>query len=118
MDIVFVRQLEVDAIIGIYDFERETPQPLVIDLDMGFDIGAAANSENINDALNYKTLTDDLREFVAHSKFLLIETLAEKICEMIQKDFAVQWVKLTLHKPNALSGNTDVGLIIERGQKS
>jgi len=77
-------------------------------------ISKAAASEDINDALNYKTLTDTLRTFVEGSEFLLIETLAERVAEIILNDFGVARVKLTLHKPKALSGGTDVGVIIER----
>jgi len=89
----------------------------VLDFDMSFDIAKAAASEDIEDALNYKTLTDTLREFVEGSDFLLIETLAERIASFIINGFGVAKVKLTLHKPDALSGATDVGVIIERSAK-
>lgn len=114
MDTVFVRDLSIDTIIGIYDHERTQKQTIVLDFDMSFDIARAALSEDIEDALNYKTLTDTIRAFVEGSEFLLIETLAERITSMIIDDFGVANVKLTLHKPNALSGTTDVGVIIER----
>ncbi|MEE9332908.1 MAG: dihydroneopterin aldolase [Granulosicoccaceae bacterium] len=117
MDTVFVKDLRIDTIIGIYDHERTTKQTIVLDFDMSFEIAKAAASEDINDALNYKTLTDTLREFVEASEFLLIETLAERIASMILNDFGVDKVKLTLHKPNALSASTDVGVIIERSAK-
>ena len=114
MDTVFVRDLTIETIIGIYDHERTAKQTIVLDFDMSFDIDKAAASEDIDDALNYKTLTDTLREFVEGSEFLLIETLAERIASIIINDFGVVKVKLTLHKPNALPGSTDVGVIIER----
>ncbi len=117
MDTVFVRDLRIDTIIGIYDHERALKQTIVLDFDMSFDITKAAASEDIADALNYKTLTDTLRDFVEGSEFLLIETLAERITSIIIDDFGVAKVKLTLHKPNALSGTTDVGVIIERTAK-
>ena len=117
MDTVFVRDLRIDTIIGIYDHERSHKQTIVLDFDMSFDIAKAAASEDIDDALNYKTLTDALNDFVENSQFLLIETLAERIASIIIDDFGVAKVKLTLHKPNALSGTTDVGIIIERSAK-
>ncbi len=114
MDTVFVRDLTIETIIGIYDHERTAKQTIVLDFDMSFDIGKAALSEDIEDALNYKTLTDTIKEFVEGSEYLLIETLAERIASIIIDDFGVAKVKLTLHKPNALSGSTDVGVVIER----
>jgi len=116
MDTVFVKDLRIDTIIGIYDHERTQKQTIVLDFDMQFDIGKAAASEDIEDALNYKTLTDNIRSYVESTQFLLIETLAEKVASMIINDFGVSHVKLTLHKPNALSGTTDVGVIIERSR--
>lgn len=117
LDTVFVRDLRIETIIGIYDHERTAKQTIVLDFDMCFDIAKAAASEDIDDALNYKTLTDTLRDFVEGSEFLLIETLAERIASIIIDDFGVEKVKLTLHKPNALSGTTDVGVIIERSAR-
>ena len=114
MDTVFVRDLRIDTIIGIYEHERVEKQTVVLDFDMSFDIAKAAVTENIAYALNYKILTDTIRAFVESSEFLLIETLAERVAAMIIDDFGVANVKLTLHKPNALSGTTDVGVVIER----
>jgi len=118
MDKVFIKNLEIDAIIGIYDHERTTAQQVVFDIEMSTDVSKAANSEDINDALNYKTLTDELKDYVGGSSFLLIETLAEEVARLILNRYGVQWLQLTLHKPNALDGSTDVGVIIERGSRS
>ncbi len=115
MDKVFINNLETDAVIGIYDWERKIRQRIRIDLEMSTDVTAAARSENIEDALNYKTLSDELLAYIEASEFLLIETLAENITEIIREKYAVAWVKLTLHKPDALDSDTDVGVIIERG---
>ncbi len=114
MDTVFVSDLRIDAIIGIYDHERTQKQPVVFDFEMRFDVSKAGETEDINDALNYKTLTDTIRTFVEASDYQLIETLAERVAAIIIDDFGVEHVKLTLHKPNALAGTTDVGIVIER----
>ena len=111
---VFIKNLEIEAIIGIYDFERTTAQKVVFDIDMSWDISKAAKSENINDALNYKTLSDHLKDYVGNSEFQLIETLAEKVAAIVLEQYGVQTVSLTLHKPNALDGETDVGVKIVR----
>jgi len=115
MDRIFIKGLTIQTIIGIYDWERTTKQRVVLDLEMSADISKAASSEDIANTLNYKELSDELKKSIENSSFQLIEAMAEHICAMIINDFKVQWVRLTLHKPDALDGDTDVGVIIERG---
>ncbi len=117
MDRIFITGLSVDTIIGIYDQERVIRQPVILDLEMSADISRAAQSENVDQALNYKTVADFLTKFIENSEFQLIETMAERVTDIVRNEFKVRWVKLTLHKPNALPGNTDVGVIIERGER-
>ena len=117
MDIVYIRELEIDAIIGIYDWERETKQIVSIDLEMGCDNTKAAASEDIADALDYKSVAKRLISFVEGSKFLLVETLAERIAAIVLDEFSVPWLRLRLGKPGAVTGSKDVGVIIERGSK-
>jgi len=117
MDKVFIKNLEIDAIIGIYDIERVNAQKVIFDIEMSTDVAKAAGTEDINDALNYKTLSDELKDYVGGSSFLLIETLAEEVAKIILTDYGVQWLQLTLHKPDALDGSTDVGVVIERGKR-
>jgi len=118
MDIVFITDLRVETIIGIYDWERTTLQTVSLDIEMATDISDAAATEDIEFALNYKSISKAVESFVADSKFLLVETLAERVAELIRNDFNVRWVRLTLHKPGALSCAKDVGIIIERGSRS
>jgi len=115
MDRIFISNLSVETIIGIYDFERVTPQRVILHLEMSADIAKAARTEDIDSTLNYKTLSETIIEFLEQSRFQLIETMAERVTELVRNDFGVSWVKLTLHKPDALPGDTDVGVIIERG---
>jgi dihydroneopterin aldolase len=117
MDIVYIRKLEIDAIIGIYDWERETKQTVSIDLEMGCDNTKAAASEDIADALDYKSVAKRLISFVEGSEFLLVETLAERIAAIVLEEFSVPWLRLRLGKPGAVTGSKDVGVIIERGSK-
>ena len=117
MDIVYIRELEIEAIIGIYDWERETKQTVSIDLEMGCDNTKAAASEDIADALDYKSVAKRLISFVESSEFLLVETLAERIAAIVLDEFAVPWLRLRLGKPGAVTGSKDVGVIIERGSK-
>lgn len=117
MDIVFIRDLQIETVIGIYDWERKIKQVISIDLDMGTDIRRAAATDHIDDTLNYKAVAKRLIAFVESSRFELVETLAERICEIVQQEFNVPWVRLTLHKPGAVRGSRSVGVQIERGRQ-
>lgn len=118
MDTVFIRDLQIETVIGIYDWERKVRQIISLDIDMATDIRKAAGSDNIDDTLSYKLVAKRLIEFVEQSQYELVETLAEKICEIILEEFGVPWVRLTLNKPGAVRGSKSVGVIIERGQKA
>lgn len=118
MDIIFVRELEIETVIGIYDWERKIKQTIVLDLEMATDIRKAAATDNIDDTLDYKAVSKRLISFVSESEFLLVETLAERIAEIVLNEFSVPWVRLVLNKRGALSASRDVGIIIERGDKT
>lgn len=117
MDIVFIQDLQIETVIGIYDWERKIRQTISLDIEMATDIRKAAESDNIDDTLSYKDVAKRLIEFVEQSEYELVEALAEEICRIIQKEFSVPWVKLTLHKPGAVRGSKSVGVIIERGER-
>ena len=117
MDKIFLRQLEVEAIIGIWDWEREVKQKVAIDLEMATDIKKAAASDSIADTLDYKNVAKRLIAFVGDSQFQLVETLSERIAEIVVMEFDVPWVKVTVNKPGAIRGSKDVGIIIERSRE-
>mgnify|MGYP001825035934 CR=1 FL=1 len=117
MDTVFINDLRIETIIGIYDWERKVRQTISLDLEMGTDIRRAAASDAIEDTLNYKAVAKRLIAFVEASEYQLVETLAEKIAAIVLDEFSVPWLKLTVHKPGAVRGSRDVGVIIERGQR-
>jgi dihydroneopterin aldolase len=118
MDTVFLRDLKIDTVIGIYGWERRVRQTLIFDLEMSADVAKAAKTDKIEDALNYKSIAKRLQQYVSESEFELIETLAEECARIIREEFNVAWVKLTLNKKGAVRGATDVGVIIERGERS
>jgi dihydroneopterin aldolase len=118
MDIVFIRDLKVDTLVGIYDWERRLRQHVILDLDMGTDIAKAAKTDHIDDTLDYKAVSKRVMQFVRESEFQLVETLAEKVAGIVMQEFGVKWVKVTLHKPGAVSGTKSVGIIIERGTRA
>jgi 7,8-dihydroneopterin aldolase/epimerase/oxygenase len=117
MDIIYLHDLKVDCIIGIWEWERRTTQTLTIHLDMAMDVRRAAASDDIHDTLNYKAVAKSVTGFVRASQFQLVETLTEKIAELIVNEFKVPWVRVKLNKKGAVRGATDVGVIIERGAR-
>jgi dihydroneopterin aldolase len=117
MDIVFLRGLRIETTIGIYDWEKAIKQPVVLDLEMASDVARGAASDRIEDALDYKAVSKRLKQFVADSRFELVETLAERCAAIVRDEFGVPWVRLTLNKIGAVSDSEGVGVIIERGQR-
>lgn len=117
MDKIFLRELKVDTIIGIWDWERKIRQTIVIDLEMSADIAKAAATDDIEDTLDYKGVAKRVQQFVAESSFQLVETLAERIAGVILDEFNVAWVRVQVHKPGAIRGSRDVGIDIERGER-
>ena len=114
MDKVFIKGLEVEGVIGIFQWEREVRQNISVDLEMDFDNKKAAKSDSIDDALNYKKVGKRITSYIENSTFKLVESLAENIAKIILKEFPVSKVKVTLSKPGALRGSKSVGIIIER----
>jgi len=114
MDHVFIEGLEIEALIGIYDWERRIRQPLVFDIEMAFDNRVPAATDAIADTLNYKAISNRVVEYVTQSSFELVETLAERVAQVILTEFGVQRVRLKLSKPGAVRGARAVGVMIER----
>jgi|TARA_B110000444_G_C18738412_1_gene546779 dihydroneopterin aldolase len=117
MDIVYIRDLRIETIIGIYDWEREVKQEVSFDLDMAADIRRAAQTDDIQYALNYKSIAKRIISFIQASEFLLVERMAEEVANIVLVEFSVPWLRLRVSKPGALRGSQDVGIIIERGEK-
>ena len=117
MDIIFLHDLKVETIIGIWEWERKIRQTVSIDLDMSTDIRKAAATDSVDDTLNYKSVAKRVQAFVGESSFQLVETLAEKIAALVLDEFEVSWVKVRVNKPGAIRGARDVGVQIERGSQ-
>jgi dihydroneopterin aldolase len=115
MDRVFIEDLTVQTVIGIFDWEREIKQAVSLDLEMEFNITRAAESDSIEDTLDYKAVSKRLIRFIENSEFQLVESLAERCATIILTEFPVKWLRLKLGKPGAVRGSSSVGVIIERG---
>jgi len=117
MDIIFLRGLTTECIIGIWDWERRVKQKVLVDLEMGADIRRAAGSDRIDDTLDYKSVSKRLLQFIGDSEFQLVETLTERIAELVITEFSVPWVRVRLNKQGAIRGSRDVGILIERSSR-
>ena len=114
MDKVLIKNLQVETIIGIFNWEREVRQVVSIDLEMEFDNKVAAKSDDIEDALDYKKIGKRVSSYVERSKFKLVERLAEQIAKLVLKEFPVASLKVSVTKPGALRGSESVGISITR----
>jgi len=114
MDKIFLSSLTIECIVGIWEWERRVKQTVIIDLQMAADIRKAAATDRIEDTVDYKKVSKRIQAFVAESQFQLVETLTEKIAEIIVTEFGVSWVKVRLNKTGAIRGARDVGIEIER----
>ena len=115
MDTLFIRDLRIDAVIGIFEWERHVRQTLVLDLELGTDCRVAAATDDVADALDYKAVAKRLIDFVGNSEFHLVETLAERVAGILLEEFDVPWLRLRINKQGAVRGARDVGIVIERG---
>ncbi len=117
MDIIFIRELRIQTIIGVHPWERQTRRTLLLDLELGADVRPAAATDRLDDTLDYQAVARRVGEFAAASDFRLVETLGERIAELLMREFGVPWLRLTLRKPGAVRDTREVGVIIERGNR-
>lgn len=116
-DIVFIRALQLEPVIGVYSWEREVRQRLLLDVEMAWDTRAAAASDAVDDALNYAAVAGRLREYAAASRFELLEALIAGLADLLREEFGVVWLRLSLLKPGAVPEAETVGVTIERGER-
>jgi len=114
MDKIFIHALKTEAIIGIFDWERQVKQTVLIDIEMSTDIRKAALSDSIDDTMNYKRVAKRVLAFVEGSQFHLVETLAEHTAMLVLEEFGIAGVRIALSKPGAVRGSRDVGVVVDR----
>ena len=113
-DVIFLQDMRVDTVVGIWDWERKIRQTVSIDLEMGADIRRAAENDDIENTLNYKLVAKQVQKFVAESEFRLVETMAEKIAETVLQQFDMPWIQVRVSKPGAIRNAKNVGVLIRR----
>ena len=114
MDTIFIHALKTETIVGIFDWERQVKQTVILDIEFSADVRKAALTDSIDDTLNYKRVAKRVLAFVEESRFHLVETLAEHVAMLILEEFAVAWVRISLSKPGAIRSSRDVGVMLER----
>ena len=117
MDTIFLHGLKVECVIGIWEWERRITQTLIFDLDIGFDTTAAARTGAIEDTLSYREVAKRVTAYAQETRANLVETLAQGVAEILLGEFGVPWCKVRVNKRGAVTGATDVGVVIERGSR-
>jgi dihydroneopterin aldolase len=114
VDKIYLEDLRIEAVIGIWEWERRVRQIISLDLEMATDAKRAAATDQIAEALDYKAIAKRLASVVEQSEFRLVETLAETLARIVITEFGVPWLRLTVSKPGAIEGSRNVGVIVER----
>ena len=117
MDTVFIRDFRLNAVIGVYDWEREAAQPLRLDLEIGLPHSRSFESDAVTDTIDYAAVVERIRAMTAKTAFFLVETLAERITRLVREEFGAPWVQLSIAKEHILPGVAAVGVRIERGTR-
>lgn len=113
-DIVYIRELAVEAVIGVFEWERRIRQKLTFDLEMSTDTSVAAATDELDSTLDYKAIAKRIKAYTEESEFNLVETLAERVAEIVIREFGVESLRMTVNKPGAVSTARDVGVIVQR----
>lgn len=114
MDIISIKELKIPTIIGTYNWERQIQQTLILDIDINCNVQAAANSNQLELTCDYAKLVERIKEFTSINSFNLLETLAERMANLLLDEFALQWIKLRIAKPGAIANAKEVAICIER----
>jgi dihydroneopterin aldolase len=118
MDIIYLNDLRIDTVIGVWDWERRIRQTLIMDIEIGTDISTAAASDDLADTVDYKAVSDRIMAFTSASEFKLIEALGEGITNVIMNEFKIPWMRLRINKQGVVRHVRDIGIVIERGTRS
>jgi dihydroneopterin aldolase len=118
MDVIFINDLRVDMLIGVYDWERKVPQTVQLDLEVGIPGSGRPRSDKIGETLDYSKIVGRVTASLKENRFLLVERLAEHIAQLVMAEFKAPWIKVSVTKLAALKDVKRVGITIERGKKT
>ena len=113
-DKVFIKNLRVKAVVGVFEWERCIEQILQLDLEMTVDIAKAAQSDDLKDTIDYKAVAKRAKNFIEESRYQLVETIADRLANILLQEFSISYIRMTMSKPKAVRDSEAVGIIIER----
>jgi dihydroneopterin aldolase len=113
-DRIFLRGLSAQCIIGFIDWERRTPQTLLVDLEIPCDCARAARSDRVEDTVDYKRVAKRVLGWLPTTQFQLVESLAQNLAMLLLSEFPIEWIRVSINKPGAIRDSRDVGVSIER----
>ncbi len=116
MDTIFISELKVQTKLGVPEWERMTPQTIILDIEIGYDLAPAGKSDAIADTIDYGAVVKRIRDTLTEHSFQLVEALAEHVCQLILKEFGALSVKIKVAKPTILPGMKALGVVIERSK--
>ncbi len=114
MNAIFIHDLRIQTRIGVYDWERELPQTLRLDVDVAVPSEAAFHSDDLADALDYSALVRRLQRFAVEHRHGLLERFAQGVADIALQEFNAPWVRVRVAKLAALPGVREIGVTIER----
>ena len=117
MDTIFISELRLDILIGVYDWERQVPQTVQFDLEIGIPGRRATHSDHLADTIDYAAVARRIEACVRENRFGLLERVAEHIAELIEREFGAPWVKVSVTKLSPLKNVRRLGVTIERGSR-
>jgi dihydroneopterin aldolase len=118
MNTIFIQDLQVETRIGVYEWEQHLPQPLLLNLELELPSAKAFSSDRFADALDYAAVVQRVQQLAADHPHKLLERFAEAIADIVRKEFAVPWVKVSVAKLSPIAGVKQLGVAIERGKRS
>jgi 7,8-dihydroneopterin aldolase/epimerase/oxygenase len=116
MDIIYLHNMRVETVIGVWEWERRIRQSLIVDIDLGTDVTRAGETDVIEDTVDYKAVSDRVMAISSNSEFHLIEALAARIAQTLLEEFNVQWIRVRINKQGVVRHVRDIGVIIERSR--
>lgn len=116
MDIIFIRELRLDTVIGAYEHERRHPQPLEFDIQIGRPAIVACETDKLADTIDYAAVVEAIQALLASHRYHLLEPLAEAIADLILTKFQSSWIRLEVTKAGIVPSARIVGVRIERSR--
>ena len=117
MDTIFIADLRLDILIGVYNWERKVPQTIQFDLEIGIPDTGRPRGDRIGETIDYSKVIARISASLKDNHFLLLERLAEHVAQIVIGEFQSPWVKVSVTKLAAIKGVKRLGVTIERGKR-